>query len=438
MSVNLPDTSEEVTSRIQTDVKGELDNSNPWLADSFIRSVAVGNGNRIFDYYFQLKRGLLEVFPNTATSIWLQFWADLKNITPLLATPGSGPVTFTGGSVGLIIGATKVITIGSLEYTLDADATFANLLRTVSVLNASGTTATCVTDDDHNYTTGMEVTFAGANETEWNVAWSPVTVTGNKSFTFTVPLSVTSPATGTITVTTLGAPGNVTCTEGGIGTNQDGATQFTLQTPIPTVNDTVVAQFEGIQGGTNDETTEEYQARVTDRWQNPQTPFNPATIESTIKEINGNTRVWVHRVTPAAGAVTSYFVRDNDDTIIPSVSEVATAQAAVVAISPANTEEADIHTEACVAVPIDVTVSNAVPNTTTMREAIEDTIRSYYRGALREGQDHTVDGLKSAIQQTFDIVKGVAIADYDLDAPTTDTAVPTGSIANEGTVTVNL
>ncbi len=435
MGVNLPDTSEQVTSNIQTDVKGELDNSNPWLQDSFIRSTAVGTGNRVFDYYFQLKRGLLEVFPNTATSIWLQFWADIKNMTPLLASAGSGPVTFTGGSLTLVIGAGEVVTVGSLEYTLDADATFVDLDRTVAALTASGTTGTCVTDDDHNYTTGMTVTISGANEGDWNADWE-ITVTGLKSFTFTVPGGIISPATGTILVTTLGAPGNVTCSEGGVETNQDGGTQMTLQTPILTVNDTVVTQFEGLQGGSNDETTEEYQERVMDRWQNPQTPFNPATIESTIKEITGNTRAWVHRVTPEVGAVTAYFVRDNDASIIPSASEVATALAAVVAISPGNTEEADIHIEAPTAVPIDIVVSGAVPDTLTMRQAIENTINSYYRGALEEGQDHRVDGLKSAIDQTFDINQGERLLDFDLDAPTADTTIAQGSIATEGTVQV--
>jgi len=436
MGLILPNNSNEVIQRILSDVKAELSNSNPWLRNSLIRAVPVGLGNRVYDYYFQLKETLKQAFPDTATDEYLQLWADLKNLTPLTATPAKGLVSFTGTPAS-IISAGEVWTIGSLEYTVDNDVTIVAQVKSIANLNASGTTAVCLFDDDHNLGSGQSITIAGANEAEWNQQWDDIEVTGLKSIQFAVPLGIVSPATGTITASYNNGSGDVICSESGSGTNQDGGTEMSVQTPIAGVDDTAVVQYEGLQGGIDDESTEDYQDRIVERWQNPQTPFNPARIESVIRGINGNTRVWVHRVTPIVGAVTAYFVRDNDETIIPEASEVQTALDAVLAITPANTEESDVHIEAPTGVPIDVTVSAIIPDSLSMRQAVEDTIKTYYRGSVEEGEDNQVEKLKSSIFQTYDVVKGQKIQSFVLDLPVADEPVAQGEIAIEGTITVN-
>jgi len=436
MGLILPNDSNEVIQRILSDVKAELSNSNPWLRNSLIRAVPVGLGNRVYDYYFQLKETLKQAFPDTATDEYLQLWADLKNLTPLTATPAKGLVSFTGTPAS-IISAGEVWTIGSLEYTVDNDVTIVAQVKSIANLNASGTTAVCLFDDDHNLGSGQSITIAGANEAEWNQQWDDIEVTGLKSIQFAVPLGIVSPATGTITASYNNGSGDVICSESGSGTNQDGGTEMSVQTPIAGVDDTAVVQYEGLQGGIDDESTEDYQDRIVERWQNPQTPFNPARIESVIRGINGNTRVWVHRVTPIVGAVTAYFVRDNDETIIPEASEVQTALDAVLAITPANTEESDVHIEAPTGVPIDVTVSAIIPDSLSMRQAVEDTIKTYYRGSVEEGEDNQVEKLKSSIFQTYDVVKGQKIQSFVLDLPVADEPVAQGEIAIEGTITVN-
>jgi len=438
MGLILPNDSNEVVQRILQDVRAELSNSNPWLRNSLIRAIPVGLGNRAYDYYYQLKETLKQAFPNTAEDEWLQMWADLKNMTPLTATPSKGPVTFIGASAGLTIPAGTTYVIGELEYTVDADVDTALNLKSVANLTSSGTTAVCVTDDDHEYATGMSVSIQGVNEAGWNALWADITVTGAKSFQFQVPGGLVSPATGTIEAYAVTATGKVTCADAGTGTNQDNGTELSIQgTPIAGVDDVAVVQWAGLTGGIDDETTEDYQDRIVNRWQNPQTPFNPARIESVIRGINGNTRVWVHRVTPVVGAVTAYFVRDNDATIIPDPSEVQTALDAVLAITPANTDESDVHIEAPTGKPINVTVSSVAPDNLSMRQAVEDTIKTYYRGSLAEGEDHLVEKLRSAIFQTYDVVKGQRIQSFVLDLPTVDEPVAQGEIAIEGTVTVN-
>lgn len=436
MTVIFPENAKEVVDRQKSDVKSELEFSNPWLNNSFISDIPTGLGNRVFDYYFQLEQSIKERFPNTATGEYLQMWADLKNMIPISAAPASGFLTMTG-VVGSPIATGEVYKIDSLEYTVDADVSILANVLTVSLLNATGTVATCITDDDHGLATGLSVTIAGANEAAWNDVWTDITVTGDKSFTFTVPLGIVSPATGTITCSFDGVTASVTCSANGDGTNQDGGVQLTAEGSVAGVDDIATVQFNGLQGGNDEETTEAYQERIVERWRNPQTPFNPATIEATIKAISGNTRVWVHRVTPVIGAVTAYFVRDGDADIIPSTSEEDTAKAAIEEIIPGNTDPVEVYIVGPEAVPIDISITNIVPDSLTMRQAVSNTISAFYRGGIAEGEDHEVDKLKSAIFQTYDVTQQRAISSFVLNSPTSDTAIAQGQLATEGTVDID-
>ena len=261
MGLILPDVSDDTVSRIQTDVKGALSNSNPWLEESFIRALCVALGRRTFDYYAVLKDAMKQMFPATASGEYLQFWATLKNMLPLDASAATGKVTFTG-NVGTAIPSGTIVEIGGMEYETDADATIAAVSRTVDSLTASGTVGTCVTDDDHEFAVGNVVTIAGANETAWNDDWTIIAVPSAKSFQVTVPLAILSPATGTITASADVATGDVTSSEVGSGVNQDADADGALQSPIAGIDDKVVVQYGGIAGGADAESEEDYQAQI--------------------------------------------------------------------------------------------------------------------------------------------------------------------------------
>lgn len=75
----------------------------------------------------------------------------------------------------------------------------------VTSLTRSGTTAICVTADPHTYSSGDYVVLAGAVEPVWN-SRPKILVIGPAAFSFTVPVTLPTPATGTITVTYGGDP----------------------------------------------------------------------------------------------------------------------------------------------------------------------------------------------------------------------------------------
>ena len=440
MALILPDIAKTVVDRLRTDVKNELPNSNPSLKQGLVTALTDGFGTRIFDVYYQLKQLVKQLFPFDAVGEFLQFWADIKDLTAEGAKAAKGNVTFTG-TLGTTIPADTVLAVGTIEYTTDIPIDITAKNFSVDSLTAFGGVATCVLFDDHEFATGIEVVISGVAESGYNGTHT-IEVDGNKSFTFPVDVGVTSPATGTIEVDADTASVSVTADldsvdQNGIETNQDGGVDLVLQVSIAGVNDTATTQYDGLQGGSNAETDEEFRVRILERWQKPLTPFNSNNIESIAKKVDGVTRVFVDEVTPAAGQVTIYHVRDNDESIVPSAAEVQEVRDEILKIKPANTIDEDVITPIIGGVPIDITISDVVPELPSMRTAIEDTIRSYYRGALSKGDDHDPERLRSAIYQTFDVVSGQALLSFDLDQPTSIQTISDSQIAIEGNVLIN-
>lgn len=85
---------------------------------------------------------------------------------------------------------------GAMTEQLEIEA---NLPPTLGVtITRSGSVATAVTAEPHDYLTGDYVTIAGASPSGYN-GKVKITVTGASSFTYPVVNTLTTPATGTIT-----------------------------------------------------------------------------------------------------------------------------------------------------------------------------------------------------------------------------------------------
>jgi len=69
---------------------------------------------------------------------------------------------------------------------------------TVDQLFCNSTTATVITKEEHNVAPGTQITITGANQTAYNGTFTVQEVRGTNSFTYTIPETAVSPATGTI------------------------------------------------------------------------------------------------------------------------------------------------------------------------------------------------------------------------------------------------
>lgn len=430
MIFNVPEKPDGIVDRSQQDVKSELDASNPWLESGFIRAVSVMVGRRVFDLYRTVKRGVDTMLPTNNAD----FWGYIKNMTPVIASMSSGPVVFVG-TVGASISIGDVVEFGGVEFETTEAGTVASVSVGLTSLTRTGETAYAVTSDSHGFGSGMTIVISGADESDWNGSYSSITVTGESAFTFDVPTTVPVSTTGTMLASADMVSVSVQASETGDDGNLQGGVQLSTQSPITGISETVYTTFDGIYGGTDDETEQEWIDRVVNRWRNPHTPMNPAAVEAAIKSVPGNTRAWVHRIWNhdnsdyEEGCFTAYFVRDDDEDIFPDASAEANAKAAVMELVSANTKEDDVFILGPEMQAISVSVTGLLPATSTMKTAVENQILSWFKSSVREGEDLEVEKLKGAIYQTYDSEAGERIESFTLYSPTVDQVVNTGYMA---------
>ena len=434
MPFNFPEDRKVVADRQKTDVQGELPESNPFLKNSFLGADIAGAAGRNFDFYLQLQVLSNQMFPDTATNSFLNRWGLYKDVEKSPATQSTGTVTATGTPASTIADGSPLSTTDGVEYLTVGLATISTNVVSVSTLTRIGTTATATTASDHNLASGMSVVMAGAVETDYN-GTVVITVTGLNTFTYEVVGSPSTPATGTITVTTDSASVSIESVEFSQDTNQDAGTEISFNGTISGVDSKTIVQFGAIGGGTNDESDENFRLRVIEAYANPISTFSSAAIIKKAKEVSGVTRVFVEEITPAGGQVTIYFTRDNDDSIIPDASEVTTTKDKILEIKPAHVSDADVIVSAPTGVTVPFTFSALSPNTSTMQAAITANLTAFFEDDTTVGEDLLRVSYESTIFQTTDPDTGDSVTSFTLSTPTTDITIATGELPVLGNIT---
>ncbi len=434
MSLDLPETADEVVQRAKVDVQRELTGSNPFLPQHWLGAIITGIANRIFDFFVQLDNAVDLSFPDTTSGEHLAQWSSIFGTPKTPATQATGNVVATGTATTVIASATNYQSSDGLVYTTTAVATITAQSLSVTSITRVGTLATVTTAVDHNIASNVVVTISGAVETQYNGA-KTITVTGLNTFTFTVTGSPSTPATGTILAGFTAASVPVQSVDLGDDTNQDLDAVLTLSSPIAGVDNNASVDFAEIGGGVDEETDADNKIRLLDRIQNPVAHFNVSDIENQAKLIAGVTRVFVEEVTPAIGQVTIFFMRDNDVDPIPSASEVTTVKNKILEIKPANTADVDVIVSAPVAVPTAFTFTNITPDTSTMRTAVTDSLGQFFDEETTVGVNVDQDKYRAAISNTVDIQTGDEITSFVLSTPTGDVTIAAGEIGTLGTVT---
>jgi uncharacterized phage protein gp47/JayE len=438
MALELPTTATEVDQRMKVDVTRELPNANPFLKNSWLGALVTALANRVFDFYYALKRAQLEAIPDTAT-LTLEQWAAIWNITRKAASPAIGILAVTGTAGGAIVtGLDQTIWISSdgLRYGATSAGVISLQSLAIDTLTRIGNTAFLTTISDHLIASNVLITITDADQSEYNVTAAQCTVTGSKTLTFAVSGSPDTPATGTVLLgfTSISIP--IESKDFGEDQNQDFDTALTLVSPIVDVDDSASVDYGALGGGADQETDSSLRARMIDKIQNPIAHFNAAEITAVAKSIPGVTRVFVEEIFPAVGQVTIYFMRDNDDEPIPDVSEVAEVKAAIVdRIMPANTEADDVFVSAPVEVSTDFSFSAISPDTGTMKTAIENSLAQFFGERTEVGVTIVEEAYNAAIFNTVDLVTGSELVSFTLTSPSADITIDPGEIGTLGNVT---
>lgn len=176
----------------------------------------------------------------------------------------------------------------------------------------------------------------------------------------------------------------VTCnTVGKIGNAVAGTPLATTLVGLADNATTVNVDDDGIGAGADQETTEEYRARILARKRQP--PMGGATYDyvAWAKEIPGVTRVFVGKNAFGRGTVGVWFLMD--DTYvngIPQPSDVANVQAYLNAVAPVT---ADVFVFAPVPDCIDITITGLAPNTEPVQQSAALEIQSMFSRMTQPG-----------------------------------------------------
>ena len=441
MALVFPNTRKEIDSRIKTDIQTELQQANPFLANSFLSAMASGNAGRFFEIYIQIQAAIDECFVDTADGAFLEMWGALRGITRNPATQATG-ILSTTGVAGTVVPLGSALASNSNINVLTTDApTIIDQDKAIAPasLTRSGSIVTAITSaTDHQLATGMSVTMDGADQVEYNGVFT-ITVTAPNSFTYIIVGTPVSPATGAPNANAVFASIEVTTVEFSSTANAEQGTIFAYSTPLAGVDTNAFTQFDGLTGGSDLESDEAFRVRILEAFQNPNTPFNAAEIIRLAKTVTGVTRVFVREPTlssvdPELGQVVIQFVRDNDPNPIPSAGEVETVRNLILTIKPAHTANDDVIVRAPIPRIIDFQFITVDPSTSTMQTAIRASLEAFFQDQTSLGQDILENAYNCAIFNTTDPTTGDIVKSFNLLTPIGDIAIGLNEIPILGNV----
>jgi uncharacterized phage protein gp47/JayE len=437
---------EEIRNRMRADLIQSVNTGEPDTSkhvDANIRNTLVGgivdSMSAGFDEnYDAIEQAQISLFPTTATGDELDRWGAQFGINQQEAAKASGNITFSGTVTTIVPSGTLVQKSDGLEYATTASGTISANSVTITSLTRSGSTVTAVTASAHNLASNILVSITGATETEYNLSNVPIIVTDDDTFTYSIATTPTSPATGSPMANFTTASINIEASNNGDDYNAISGTQFSLVSPIAGVDTNAFAGFEGITGGLDIESDNDYRARILERTSNFAAPFSEAGLPPFIKENNpGVTRVWVQRAIPAPGSTTIYFTRDNDANQIPTVAQADAVKATITdvetGILPANMATSSLLVLPPTPVTVDFVFSSLSPNTTEMQSAINENLTDYFLNDTQIAIDITLSELNRIIGNTIDAAGNTPT--FTLSTPAADVTISTGELGVLGTIT---
>lgn len=320
MAIDFAQNRKQVIDQMQSDIQSELPNSAPTLRNSYLNSLTVAYGGAVYERILEMMEVMRALFPNTATGQELDMWGSFRNITINPAFPARGFITLTGTNGSLIADGSIFQSPDGNQYTSQSAASITYAAYSVESITFDAGTVTVKTASDHLFASNIEVTIAGADQSDYNGTFT-IFVTAADEFTYDITGTPTTPGTGTVIASAYLASVEILSNGYGLAQNLDQGASLTVTTPISGVNPTGYVQFGTVSGGADQESPEEYRTRILYAYSHPNTPFNEAEIKYLAKTITGVTRVFVE----GPDATTGHY----DVTSITRTDDVAIATTAI-------------------------------------------------------------------------------------------------------------
>jgi uncharacterized phage protein gp47/JayE len=138
---------------------------------------------------------------------------------------------------------------------------------------------------------------------------------------------------------------------------------------------------------------------------------------------------------PQPGKAYVFVLDDSNTPPSPSAASLTAVRNLIAGVLPAHTSADDITVSAPKYLPINITVTGLLPNTSTMRANVITSLEAFFRDSVSFASEVKRNKIIAAIQNTRDISTGAFVEGFTLTAPAADVAVGEGVLAILGTVT---
>ena len=428
-----PKSFSEVLERLRNDFQNSNQTSNPFLRVGFLKSLLDSHAGRYFDIYRKAEEVLKQAFIATASGVGLLQHGIENDLSLSEATKSSGQGIATGVLNELIPSNSELVASTGDIFATSADATITNESIDITSITQINGVAT-VTAIAHQMASGFDVTISGANETDYNGTFAIIAIDVD-TFSYVVPTATVSPATGTILCSSLRAILFLDAQVGGLNGNLSANEKIDFVVTSPNINSEATIIFNGLTGGSDEQTEDDFQQEILNFVREPVAPFNVANIKVVIEnEIPTASRIFVNEITPGIGQVTTYFVEDSQTNILPSAATIQKAKDALEVLRPADVDTADVFVFAPTLVPTDFTFSSITPSNQSMRDAIQANLEFFFNSTI-EGVDITEEEYTNILLNTVDTTTGAILESYVLTAPSGDITIASGELGTLGNVT---
>jgi len=224
---------------------------------------------------------------------------------------------------------------------------------------------------------------------------------------------------------------------GGEDGNDDPGIILSFVSPLLSVSTSVTVDSDGIGGGTDEENDADLRERVLARKRQPPHGGADFDYEAWALEVSGVTRAWVTPLYQGMGTIGLSFVRDDDDPIIPSTSEMATVREYIVehedpgtgkTVGCPVTAEPGLYMITLTALEVDFSI-NIYPNTTAVQNAIETNLQDLIERDGGPGQTLYLSKISEAISLA------TSEARHTLTSPAANVTASTSQVHTLGTIT---
>lgn len=231
----------------------------------------------------------------------------------------------------------------------------------------------------------------------------------------------------TIELTTSPISVSVIAENDGAISNAAAGVKCSLVNPVLGIKTECTVDEDGITGGTDAETDDEYRARILDRMKEPFGIGNDNDYKQWALSVPGVTRAWVYPQELGYGNVTVRIASDvGPQAPIPSDDLVASAKAYIEKKRPLGVR--NLQVLAPVAKPVEFTI-DLLPDDQSTRSAVKASLEALFRKEAEPGSVVLISHIRQAISN--------AVGEYDntLIAPTADVMSDKGELLVVGEIT---